>query len=430
LRLLNRRSSYHLCHQLDSRVHLCGWSLPFLEHIYVLEGIVDLDLFLKSPETPRNTSPDHWSNRQSLRKDPSLTDSGQSMTAVTEKAAEAYQEALRLCGQAKQSGAFDLSFPLGRWLLELPPELERLTLLQSLDLRACVRINGLGPVAALTSLKSLNLHGCRQISDLKPLTALTSLQSLDLSWCTQIRLEQLAALTSLQFLDLYGCKQISDLKLLAALTSLQSLNLSWCKQISDLEPLAALTSLQSLNLRGCRQISDLGPLAALTSLQSLNLSECAQITSLKPLAALPSLRSIDLWECPYISGLAIAALPSLDERSRTVHAREGVEALYREGRLFLLVKLAEARASSWGVRLRLTTLAQFGGWMHLKPAADFDVGAPWEMFFTSDSEWSMMYGGTLFFDTQLIEEAKRVLCKDLPERYLEVEKLIQRYWSC
>ena len=48
-------------------------------------------------------------------------------------------------------------------------------------------------------------------------------------------------------------------------------------------------------------------------------TSCAEITSLKPLAALSSLRSIDLWECPYISGLAIAALPSLVERSRRVH---------------------------------------------------------------------------------------------------------------
>jgi hypothetical protein len=327
---------------------------------------------------------------------------------VKEKADEAYQEALRLCDEAKQSGGYALSFPLGRWLLELPPELERLTLLQSLDLGTCVRINGLGPVAALTSLKFLNLCGCRQISDLKPLTALTSLQSLDLSWCSQIRLEQLTTLTSLQFLDLYGCRQISDLKPLTALTSLQSLRLSWCKQISDLKPLAALTSLQSLDLRGCVRINDL-----------------------EPLAALPSLRSIDLWECPQISGLAIAALPSLDERSRRVHAREGVEALYWGEGLILLVKLAEARASSWGVKLRLTPLAQlrdprlFGDWMHPKPAADFNAWAALEGFLASDSEWQV--GGVLFFDTQLIEEAKHVLCKDLPGRYREVEELIERY---
>jgi hypothetical protein len=289
-----------------------------------------------------------------------------------------------------------------------------------------VRINGLGPLAALTSLKSLDLCGCRQIAGIEPLATLTSLQSLDLSWCTQIRLEPLAALTSLLRLDLFGCRQISDLKPLAALTSLQSLNLSGCAQISDLTPLAALTSLQSLNLSGCAQISDLTPLAALIWLQSLNLSGCTQITSLKPIAALALLRFIDLSGCPQISGLAIAALPSLDEKSRMVHAREGVEALYGEGGLILLVKLADARASSWGVRLRLTPLEQFAPWFKMSPK-DFDVSASWEVFSANDSEWSM-YGGVLFFETRLIGEARRVLCKDLPERHREVEKLIHRYW--
>lgn len=275
--------------------------------------------------------------------------------AITEKADQAYQRAARLCEEAKQSGACALAFPLGCWLLELPPELRRLTSLQSLDLRGCVRINDLEPLAALTSLKFLNLFGCRQISDLKPL--------------------------------------------------------------------ATLTSLQSLNLSGCRQISDFGPLAELISLQALNLSRCVQIASLKPFAALASLRFIDLSGCPQISGLEIAALPSLDEKSRAVHAMEGVEALYRAGHLILLVKLAEVRASSWDARLQLTPLQQFatGLWM---PSGDFSVSGSLEGFSPDTSEWHI--GGILFFNTHLIEEAKRLL--GLPERQREVEKLIHRHW--
>jgi internalin A len=91
-------------------------------------------------------------------------------------------------------------------LNRLPPELTRLTWLQSLDPR-----------------------GCEQFSDLSPLAGLTFLQRLDISGC-----------------NLTGCEQLSgDLAPLAGLTSLQSLNLSGCTQISDISPLASCSELRT-----------------------------------------------------------------------------------------------------------------------------------------------------------------------------------------
>src|SRR5258707_1323029 len=131
-----------------------------------------------------------------------------------EKAEQAYAEAVRRCREAEASGASTLAFnfPLVRWLEKLPPELERLTALQTLKLSGCVQIRDLEPLAVLTALQTLNLTGCVQISDLGPLAVLTALQTLNLTGCRQIRdLEPLAVLTELQTLNLSLCVQISDL---------------------------------------------------------------------------------------------------------------------------------------------------------------------------------------------------------------------------
>jgi internalin A len=207
---------------------------------------------------------------------------------------EAYAEALRRIREVEEAGALELDlsglkegqtgaleYTGLETLTRLPPELERLTSLQSLNLSWCEQLSGdLSPLAGLASLHSLNLYGCEQLSgDLSPLASLTSLQSLNLS----------------------GCKQLSgDLSPLASLTSLQSLDLSGCGQLSgDLAPLAHLTSLQSLDLAFCPHLSDLSPLAGLTSLQSLNLSGCGfrRFASLESL--LPTLKYLYLFGCKF-----------------------------------------------------------------------------------------------------------------------------------
>jgi len=138
---------------------------------------------------------------------------------------KAYAQALRRIREAEETEALELDLS-GLALNRLPPELER-----------------------LTSLQALNVSGCWQLrGDLATLAGLTSLQTLNLSWCGQLRgdLSSLAGLTSLQTLSLYGCWQLrGDLSPLAGLTSLQTLDLYGCKQLrGDLSPLAGLTSLK------------------------------------------------------------------------------------------------------------------------------------------------------------------------------------------
>src|SRR5271165_373205 len=150
---------------------------------------------------------------------------------------EAYAEALRRGREAEATGAvvFDLSKLSA--LNRLPPELER-----------------------LSSLQTLNLSGCEQLGgDLAPLTGLTSLQSLDLSANRLSSLPpEITKLKRLQSLDL-NANQLSSLPPeITELTSLQSLDLS-ANQLSSLPPeIGKLISLQSLDLRS-NQLSSLPP---------------------------------------------------------------------------------------------------------------------------------------------------------------------------
>jgi hypothetical protein len=133
-------------------------------------------------------------------------------------------EALRRIREAERTGEVELD--LSGWkkgkegktgsleytgletLNRLPPELECLTSLQSLNLSGCYQLNDLSPLASLTSLQSLNLSWRQQLSDLSPLASLTSLQSLNLSYCSGFRrfapLKSL--LPTLKELYLYRCK--------------------------------------------------------------------------------------------------------------------------------------------------------------------------------------------------------------------------------
>jgi hypothetical protein len=149
---------------------------------------------------------------------------------------EAYDEALRRIREAENTRALELN--LSAWsetaqeysgletLNRLPPELGRLTSLQTLNLFYCKQLSGdLSPLASLTSLQSLNLDGRMQLSgDLSPLAGLTSLQSLNLG----------------------SCRFSGDLSPLANLTALQSLSLDWYRGVVWLSRRSPVCPLESL----------------------------------------------------------------------------------------------------------------------------------------------------------------------------------------
>ena len=57
---------------------------------------------------------------------------------------------------------------------------------EKINLRNCVQITDLIPLASCTALTSINLESCDQITDLRPLTSCTALTSINLENCDQI----------------------------------------------------------------------------------------------------------------------------------------------------------------------------------------------------------------------------------------------------
>ncbi|MFN7819132.1 MAG: leucine-rich repeat domain-containing protein, partial [Cyanobacteriota bacterium] len=185
---------------------------------------------------------------------------------------------------AAPTGQLDLS---GLEISELPPELEELTSLRSLDC-SDTQVSDLEPLRGLPSLQTLYCSHT-QVSDLEPLRGLPSLQELYCSDTQVSDLEQLRGLPSLQSLNCSGT-QVSDLEQLRGLPSLQSLDCTYT-QVSDLESLRDLHSLQSLNC-SYTQVSDLEPLRGLPSLQTLDCSD-TQVSDLEPLRGLPGLQTLN-----------------------------------------------------------------------------------------------------------------------------------------
>jgi len=245
-------------------------------------------------------------------------------------------ELLQLIDQAAEEGWPELDLS-GKGLTELPPEIGKLTQLESLVLgkwdkdkaewignQLTKLPEGITKLQALQQL-SLSSNQITAIPD--SLAQLTNLQQLDLG-VNQISAipDSLAQLHSLQQLDLGG-NQISAIPdSLAQLHSLQQLNLS-SNQISAIpDSLAQLQSLQQLNLNN-NQISAIpDSLAQLHSLQQLSLSynqisaipdSFAQLHSLQQLylsrnqiSAIPdSLAQLHSLQQLYLSRNQISAIP-------------------------------------------------------------------------------------------------------------------------
>ncbi len=206
----------------------------------------------------------------------------------------AYELAQAKIAEAARKGAEILDFATEdfRALDRLPPEIARLTELQSLGL-SDTRIIDLTPLAGMTGLKYLFLTNT-QITDLTPLAGLTELQRLDLDHTEITDLTPLAGLTGLQNLDLTNT-QITDLTPLAGMTGLQSLDLDNTR-ITDLRP-----------IKGLDKLADDHPLAGLwfnntpATQRDARLAELAQIEDLQTRAreTVDYLRSLPPWPEPY-----------------------------------------------------------------------------------------------------------------------------------
>jgi Leucine-rich repeat (LRR) protein len=200
-------------------------------------------------------------------------------------------ELLRLIDQAAAEGWKELDLA-GQELTELPPEISKLTQLETLILGKLDEEKRKWIGNQLTTLPS----------EIGALTNLTQL-ALSLNQLTMLPPE-IGQLTHLQFLSL-SYNQLSSLPPeLAQLSSLKSLDLGY-NQLNYFPPeIAQITNLLSLNLSS-NQLSSLPPeIGQLRNLQSLNLFK-NQLSSLSPeIGQLTNLCSLD------ISSNQLSILPS------------------------------------------------------------------------------------------------------------------------
>ncbi len=195
---------------------------------------------------------------------------------------------------------------IGNNLTALPRELGQLTNLQSLSLRSNQLSTLPEVIGQLTNLQSLDLMS-NQLSTLPEVIGqLTNLQSLDLRSNQLSTLpEVIGQLTNLQSLDLMS-NQLSTLpEIIGQLTNLQSLDLM-SNQLSTLpEVIGQLTNLQSLDLMS-NQLSTLPEvIGQLTNLQSLYLSDNQLSTLPEVIGQLTNLQSL------YLMSNQLSTLPEV-----------------------------------------------------------------------------------------------------------------------
>ncbi|KAF5834503.1 hypothetical protein DUNSADRAFT_8796 [Dunaliella salina] len=178
-------------------------------------------------------------------------------------------------------------------------DLEPLTALrlQRLDLSGLLTERHQGPnsptvrgLHAMTGLKSLNCSNLLRVQDLGPLAAL-----------------------DLCHLDCSHMKGVDDIGPLAGLSNLQTL---YCNStsVSDLQPLANLSTLHTLNCADLPCVSSLSPLSGLTSLESLNCQGLLRVTDVSPISFCTRLKHLDCCHMGRVSGLGLlAGLTSLDD---------------------------------------------------------------------------------------------------------------------
>lgn len=232
---------------------------------------------------------------------------------------DAYLEALRRIEQAAKENATKLDLG-GLGLAELPSEIDQLTKLQLLDLRANQLSSLPTQIGSLTNLKALGL-GSNQITNLPPeIDQLTNLKSLALPNNHLVSMpEEISLLTNLKELHLNNNQLISLPAEIGQLSKLQVLNL-YRNQLTNLDPeIGQLTNLQSFELEDNEltnlpaeigllaqlqtlsvhnnQLSHLPPeIGLLTQLQALRLPN-NHLTSLPPeIGQLTNLQTLNLWD--------------------------------------------------------------------------------------------------------------------------------------
>ncbi|MBR5870098.1 MAG: leucine-rich repeat domain-containing protein [Clostridia bacterium] len=210
--------------------------------------------------------------------------------------------------------------------------IDRMTELETLEIKSDGEIIGISKIASMTALKHLKFQVPQNgdLSILSPLTNLETLVLLDAYGMTldisplsdKIHLKKFSfngasiadptpfgTMISLQTLNLSGMS-LTDISALSGMTGLEYLKLS-NNDITDISPLSTMPNLIWVELENNR-ISDLSPLSDKAQLHQLRLTN-NMITDLSGLKNLPALEYLFIRENPITSVTPLASLPALSD---------------------------------------------------------------------------------------------------------------------
>ncbi|XP_042491904.1 disease resistance protein L6-like isoform X3 [Macadamia integrifolia] len=192
----------------------------------------------------------------------------------------------------------------------LPVTVSSLSLLHTLDLRFCYRLQSLPELPS--SLKILNVTRCRSLKSLPRLSNLTNLEVLCLDDCENlVEMPALSGLRNLENLSLDNCQRLEEVKGLKGLDSLKLLTMKNCGSLRKIEKISSLRELKEsrftgcsklmvLEMEGCERLLEIEGLVGLDSLERLTIKGCTSLMQISGLSELDELPQMVFEQLPLL----------------------------------------------------------------------------------------------------------------------------------
>ncbi|XP_042491906.1 disease resistance protein L6-like isoform X2 [Macadamia integrifolia] len=192
----------------------------------------------------------------------------------------------------------------------LPVTVSSLSLLHTLDLRFCYRLQSLPELPS--SLKILNVTRCRSLKSLPRLSNLTNLEVLCLDDCENlVEMPALSGLRNLENLSLDNCQRLEEIKGLKGLDSLKLLTMKNCGSLRKIEKISSLRELKEsrftgcsklmvLEMEGCERLLEIEGLVGLDSLERLTIKGCTSLMQISELSELDELPQMVFEQLPLL----------------------------------------------------------------------------------------------------------------------------------
>ncbi|CAN0829326.1 Disease resistance protein L6 [Linum grandiflorum] len=240
--------------------------------------------------------------------------------------------------------------------------LSSLEKLEKLDLGGCVRLVDIPGLDRLGLLQRLDMCDCRSIEELPDISDMKSLYRLDVSECLNlVTVIGIGKLESLRELYMINCRSIKELSDMSGLKNLLKLNLKGCTNLKNVKGLEKLKRLYYVRMEKRLLLKHPMQMVVANKLKVIILRNCYKFKRVPDLSQCASLESIDLTLCEEVKGeLNISNFRNL----KVVRLQETKISL--TGDMGKLQKLEEIRTDWSGGLTRLPNLGNLSNLMELR----------------------------------------------------------------